>query len=94
MKGVTQEQLVKAAQEFGVDLDAAVNYLTEHDPDAGDQVAEPDFLTEVTQGQKVESNDKREADLESGNEETYEHTQRCAAFEIYLFSGTLWARSI
>jgi len=89
LKDVTQEQLVKAAQEFGVDTDGAINYLTKHDPDAGDQVAEPDFLTEVTQGQKVESNDKRAADLESGGKETYEHTQRCATYEIYLISGIL-----
>lgn len=85
LKGVTQDQMVKAAQEFGVDLDAAINYLTVHDPDADGQAAEPDFLTEVTQGLKVDSSDQRDAEAADAVE--YDHTQRCAAFEIYLFSS-------
>lgn len=31
-----------------------------------------DFLTEVKHGQKVESNDKREADVEAGNSQKYQ----------------------
>lgn len=60
IKNVTNEQLIKAAQEFGVDTEAAVNYLSFDDPDSGDNIAEPNFLTSLSHSEKVGSINKKE----------------------------------
>ena len=60
LKSLTQDQLVKAAEQYGVDVDGAYKYLAETDPDGGDDVAEPNFLTELGKGNKVVSADKKQ----------------------------------
>eukprot|EP01084_Bolivina_argentea_P148996 260364_1 len=61
LKNVTLEQLIKAAQEFGVDVDAAASYLAADDPDNGGDIGEPNFLTSIAHSGKVDSVDKKQA---------------------------------
>ena len=59
LKDITEIQLVKAAQEFGTNTDAALNYLAYDDPDGDDNIGEPNFLTELGHSNKVHSIDKK-----------------------------------
>ena len=57
IKNVTKEQLIKAAQEFGANVDGAASYLTVDDPDK-DDIGEPNFLTSISHSNKLGSIDK------------------------------------
>lgn len=61
LDNVTQEQLMKAAQEFGTNIEGAVNYLKFDDPDTGEEIGQPDFLTEISHQPKLNSVDKKDA---------------------------------
>merc|ERR1712154_67350 len=68
LKNVTQQQLIKAAEEFGTNVDGAVNYLAYDDPDKGDDIGEPNFLTSLSHSNKVGSVDKKQIPKELKNE--------------------------